>query len=108
MEQDIFLDMLLAFLLSPTKVQNFYHITNQIVIKYLNIWRHSLTYPCDLGHLARTDTIITHRFRYKSLPLSFLAFRAIILNLKYELTAQRYEEYLKPPNDLKKKKLRAI
>ena len=31
-----------GFLLSPTKVQNFYHITNQLVIKFLNIWRHSL------------------------------------------------------------------
>ena len=31
-------------MLSPTKVQNFYHITNQLVIKFLNIWRHSLYY----------------------------------------------------------------
>ena len=32
-----------GFLLQPTKVQNFYHITNQSVIKFLNIWRHSLS-----------------------------------------------------------------
>ena len=31
-----------GILLSPTKVQNLYHITNQLVIKFLNIWRHSL------------------------------------------------------------------
>lgn len=33
-----------GFLLSPTKVQNFYQITNQLVIKFLNVWRHSLDY----------------------------------------------------------------
>ena len=68
-----------------------------------NTLNYAVTYTCAPGHLARTDTIITHRLRYKSLPLSFLAFRAIILNLECELTALRYEEYLKPPNDLKKK-----
>ena len=50
-----------GFFLSCTKGQNFYYITNQLVIKFLNIWRHSLFYPSFCEELAAY--LVCIRFR---------------------------------------------